>query len=51
MSAYDEGCEAFFRGDLPETNPYDQSDFQYDEWEEGYTDSDTEESCDFEPIT
>ena len=38
--AYQEGYEAFQRGDFPEMNPYDDRDAQYDEWEEGYRDAD-----------
>lgn len=51
MSAYDEGSEAFFTGDLLDTNPYDPSDAQHEEWNEGYIDADAEESGEFEPIT
>ena len=49
MGAYNEGYEAFQRGDLPEMNPYDDRDGQYDEWIEGYMHADCYESGEWEP--
>jgi len=48
MTPYEEGYEAFHRGDLPEMNPFDERDAQYDEWEEGYNDAEDNESGEFE---
>lgn len=31
------GQEAYFRGDDFGLNPYDESDFQHDEWDDGYS--------------
>ena len=50
MDPYEEGCEAFWRGDMLEMNPYDESDAQHDEWIEGYIHADCYESGDFEPV-
>ena len=44
MSAYNEGYEAFYRGDSPEMNPYDESDAQHEEWIEGYMHADCYEA-------
>jgi len=48
MSPYDEGYEAFYRGDPPEMNPYDERDAQHDQWNQGYEDADCYESGEFE---
>jgi len=47
MGAYEEGREAFYRGDDIDTNPYDDQDAQHDEWEEGYFHADIQESGDY----
>ena len=44
MSAYEEGREAFYRDEEITTNPYDDHDGQYDEWEDGYMEADIYES-------
>lgn len=44
MGAYEEGYEAFHHGDLPEMNPFDDRDAQYDEWEDGYSDAERDDS-------
>lgn len=36
MSAFDDGVEAYHRGDGTELNPYDDHDAQFDEWEDGW---------------
>lgn len=39
MMPYEEGQEAYFRGDSLEHNPYNGRDGQYKEWEAGFLDS------------
>lgn len=34
--AFTEGKEAFHRGDDLDMNPYDDMDYQFDEWEDGW---------------
>ena len=34
--AYDQGSQAYYRGDGPEMNPYDERDSQHDEWDDGW---------------
>ena len=46
---YEEGYEAFHRGEMPEMNPYDKRDAQHDEWSDGYIHADCQESGEFEP--
>ena len=36
MGAFEEGQDAYQRGDDMSLNPYDESDAQFDEWEDGY---------------
>ena len=36
MGAFEEGQDAYQRGDSLDLNPYDESDMQWDEWEDGY---------------
>lgn len=43
MSAYQDGREAYFRGDRDYHNPHDQADDQYDLWRDGYDDAMAEE--------
>ena len=46
--AYEQGQEAFRRGDTPDMNPFDENDGQHDEWYDGYVDADAQESGDFD---
>ena len=39
MNAYEEGADAYYRGDDISMNPYDDRDAQFDEWEDGYSDA------------
>lgn len=43
MSAYEEGKEAFHRGEHIDTNPYDDRDAQWDEWDDGYIEAEINE--------
>ena len=36
VSAFNEGVEAYHRGDTDDMNPYDDRDPQRDEWEDGW---------------
>ena len=46
--AYNDGKDAFHRGDLPEHNPYDERDAQYQEWLYGYIEEDAKEAGEYE---
>jgi len=38
MGAYEEGRASSVRGDSDELNPYDESDAQWDAWDDGWWD-------------
>ena len=42
-SPYEEGEEAYYRGDGIETNPYDNKDGQHEEWEDGWLSAEDQE--------
>ena len=42
--AHHEGSLAYWRGDMPEMNPYDEKDAQSEEWVNGYIEADIAES-------
>ncbi len=39
MDAYDQGTEAYERGDDSDMNPYDEADAQWDLWRDGFFDA------------
>lgn len=38
MTPYQEGVNAYWRGDSKELNPYDDKDQQHEDWNTGYDD-------------
>jgi hypothetical protein len=44
MTPYEEGAEAYRRGDCLDMNPFDFEDGQYEQWQEGWFDEEEKQT-------